>query len=80
LQLFNAALLPLCCHGDHTDQLGELLALQSPIGIQKGLRLRQRVAHQVTNAVTGADQAGDGGVPSDFVRERSVGASRWAAP
>ena len=80
MQLFDAALLPLCGHCDHTDQLGELLALQSPIGIQKGLRLHQRVAHQVTDAVTGADQTGDGGVPSDFVRERSVGASRWAAP
>ena len=80
MQLFNAALFPLCGHGDHTDQLCQLLALQSPIGIQKGLRLRQRIAHQVTNAVTGADQTGDGGVPSDFVRERSVGASRWAAP
>lgn len=80
MQLFNAALLPLRGHGDHTDQLGELLALQSPIGIQKSLRLRQRVAHQVTDAVTCPDQAGDGGVPSDFVRERSVGASRWAAP
>ena len=74
--MFDAALFALCGHSDDTDQLGELLALKPPIGVQKGLCLYQRVAHQVTDAVTGTDQAGDGIVPS----ERSVGASRWATP
>lgn len=79
MQLFDATLFTLRGHSDHAEQLGELLALQLSIGIQKGLCLRERVTHQVTEAVTGADQTGDGGVPAEFVRERSVGASRWAA-
>ena len=80
MQLFNAALLALGCHGMDAEQLGKLLPLDLSVGIQKGLGLRERVAHKVNEAVTGADQSGDGGIPSEFVRERSVGASRWAAP
>jgi C4-dicarboxylate-specific signal transduction histidine kinase len=57
-----------------------LLPFQLTIGVEKGLGLGERVAHQVAEAVTGADQAGDGGVPAEVVSERSVGASRWAAP
>ncbi|AIL07551.1 hypothetical protein DP16_407 [Stenotrophomonas maltophilia] len=64
----------------NAEQLGQLLPLDLSVGIQKGLRLGECVAHQVTEAVTGADQAGDGSVPPEFVSERSVGASRWAAP
>ena len=42
---------------------------------------RRRAIHTaVAKAVPGADQAGDGSVPAEFVSERSVGASRWAAP
>jgi hypothetical protein len=44
------------------------------------LCLCTRVGHHVAKTVTGADQAGDGTVPAEFVSERSVGASRWAAP
>ena len=84
MQLFDATFLSLRCHGMNAEQLGQLLPLDLSVGIQKGLRLRERVAHQVTEAVTGADQAGDGTVPPtlppEFVSERSVGASRWAAP
>lgn len=51
MQLFDATLLALGCHGDHAEQLGELLSLQLPVGVEKGLGLRERVAHQVTEAV-----------------------------
>ncbi len=64
----------------NAEQLGKLLAFDLSIGIQKGLRLRERVGHHVANAVPGADQTGDGSVPPEFVSKRSVGASRWAAP
>lgn len=80
MQLFDATLLALCCHGMNAEQLGKLLPFDLSVGIQKGLGLRERVAHHVAQAVTGADQAGDGSVPAEFVSERSVGASRWAAP
>ena len=80
MQLFDATLLALRCHGDHAEQLGELLSLQLPVGVEKGLRLSERVGHHVAKPVPGADQAGDGTVPAEFVSERSVGASRWAAP
>ena len=80
MQLFYAALLSLATNRNNAEQLNELLSGQKAIGIQKGLGLRQRIAHQVTEAVTGADQAGDGGVPAERVSERSVGASRRAAP
>lgn len=80
MQLFNATLLALGCHGMNAEQLGKLLPFDLSVGIQKGLRLRERVGHHVAQAVTGADQAGDGSVPPEFVSERSVGASRWAAP
>lgn len=80
MQLFDATLLALRRHGDHAEQLGELLSLQLPVGVEKGLGLRERVGNHVAQAVTGADQAGDGSVPAEFVSERSVGASRWAAP
>lgn len=80
MQLFYATLLALRCHGDHAEQLGELLSLQLPVGVEKGLRLRERVGHHVAQAVPGVDQAGDGTVPAEVVSERSVGASRWAAP
>lgn len=79
MQLFNATLLALGCHGMNAEQLGKLLPFDLSVGIQKGLRLRERVGHHVAQAVTGADQAGDGSVPPEFVSERSVGASRWAA-
>ena len=79
MQLFDATLLALGCYGMNAEQLGELLPFDLSVGIQKGLRLRERVGHHVAQAVTGADQAGDGSVPSEFVSERSVGASRWAA-
>ena len=64
----------------NAEQLGKLLPFDLSVGIQKGLRLRERVGHHVAKAVPGADQASDGSVPSEFVSERSVGASRWAAP
>ena len=80
MQLFDATLLALCCHGMNAEQLGQLLPLDLSVGVQKGLRLCERVGHHVAKAVPRADQAGDGNVPAEFVRERSVGASRWAAP
>ena len=80
MQLFNASLLALCCHGMNAEQLGKLLPFDLSVGIQKGLRLRERVAHHVVQAVPGVNQAGDGTVPAEVVSERSVGASRWAAP
>lgn len=80
MQLFDATFLALGCHGMDAEQLGKLLPFDLSVGIQKGLRLRERVGHHVAKAVPGADQAGDGGVPAEFVSERSVGASRWAAP
>lgn len=80
MQLFDATLLALGSHGMDAEQLGKLLPFDLAVGIQKGLRLRERVGHHVAQAVTGADQAGDGSVPPEFVSERSVGASRWAAP
>ncbi len=64
----------------NAEQLGQLLPFDLSVGIQKGLRLGERVGHHVAKAVPGADQAGDGSVPAKFVSERSVGASRWAAP
>lgn len=76
MQLFDAALLALGCHGMDAEQLGKLLPLDLSVGIQKGLSLRERVGHHVAKAVTGADQTGDGSVPAEFVSERSVGASR----
>jgi len=80
LQLFDATLLALGCHGMDAEQLGKLLPLNLSVGIQKGLRLRERVGHHVAKAVSAANQASDGGIPPEFVSERSVGASRWAAP
>lgn len=80
MQLFDATLLALGSHGMDAEQLGKLLPFDLAVGFQKGLRLRERVGHHVAQAVTGADQAGDGSVPPEFVSERSVGASRWAAP
>ena len=80
MQLFDATLLALGCHGMNAEQLGKLLPFDLSVGIQKGLRLRERVGHHVAKPVPGADQAGDGTVPAEFVSERSVGASRWAAP
>ena len=80
MQLFDATLLALGCHRMNAEQLGKLLSLQLSVGIEEGLRLRERVGHHVAKAVPGADQPGDGSVPAEFVSERSVGASRWAAP
>ena len=84
MQLFDATLLALCCHGMNAEQLGQLLPFDLSVGIQKGLRLCERVGHHVAKAVPGADQAGDGTIPptlpAEVVSERSVGASRWAAP
>lgn len=64
----------------NAEQLGQLLPLDLSVCVQKGLRLCERVRHHVAKAVSGADQADDGSVPPEFVSERSVGASRWAAP
>lgn len=64
----------------NAEPLGKLLPFYLSVGIQKGLRLRERVGHHVAKAVPGTNQAGDGSVPAEFVSERSVGASRWAAP
>ena len=80
MQLFDATLLALGSHGMDAEQLGKLLPFDLAVGFQKGLRLRERVGHHVAQAVTGADQAGDGTVPSEFVSERSVGERRSAAP
>ena len=80
MQLFNASLLALCCHGMNAEQLGKLLPFDLFVGIQKGLRLSERVGHHVAKPVPGVDQAGDCTVPAEVVSERSVGASRWAAP
>jgi len=83
LQLFDASLLALGCHGMNAEQLGKLLPFDLSVGIQKGLRLRERVGHHIAKPVPGADQAGDGTIPptlpAEFVSERSVGASRCAA-
>ena len=76
MQLFDATLLALGRHGMDAEQLGKLLPLDLSVDIQKGLSLRERVGHHVAKAVTGADQAGDGRVPPEFVSERNVGASR----
>lgn len=80
MQLFDASLLALCCHGMNAEQLGKLLSFDLSVGIQKGLRLSERVGHHIAKPVPCADQAGDGTVPAAVVSERSVGASRWAAP
>ena len=80
MQLFDATLLALCCNGMNAEQLGKLLPFDLSVGVEKGLRLRERVGHHVPKTVPGADQAGDGTIPAEFVSERSVGASRWAAP
>lgn len=64
----------------NAEQLGKLLPFDLSVGIQKGLHLSERVGHHVAKPVPGADQAGDGSVPAEAVSERSVGASRWAAP
>ena len=80
MQLFDATLLALGRHGMDAEQLGKLLPFDLSVGIQKGLRLRERVGHHVAKSVPGADQADDGTVPAEVVSERSVGASRWAAP
>mgnify|MGYP001610186959 FL=1 len=80
MQLFDATLLALRCHGMNAEQLGKLLPFDLSVGIQKGLRLCGRVGHHVAHAVPGADQAGDGTVPAEFVSERSVGERRSAAP
>ena len=78
--MFDATLLALGCYGMNAEQLGKLLPFDLSVGIQKGLRLRERIGRHVAKAVPGADQTGDGSVPAEFVSERSVGASRWAAP
>lgn len=78
--MFDATLLALGCHGMNAKQLGQLLPFDLSVGIQKGLSLRERVGHHVAKAMPGADQTGDGSVPPEFVSERSVGASRCAAP
>ena len=80
MQLFDATLLALGRYGMDAEQLGKLLPFDLSVGIQKGLRLSERVGHHVAKAVPGADQADDGTVPAEVVSERSVGASRWAAP
>lgn len=80
MQLFDATFLALGCHRMNAEQLGKLLPFDLSVGIQKGLHLRERVGHHVAKPVPGADQAGDGTVPAAVVSERSVGASRWAAP
>lgn len=80
LQLLDAAFLALRGHRRDAQLLGHLLAFEQTDGIQKGLRLCECVGHHVTKAVPGANQAGDGSVPPEFVSERSVGASRSAAP
>ena len=55
MQLFDATLLALGSHGMNAEQLGKLLPFDLSVGIQKGLRLRERVGHHVAQAVTGAD-------------------------
>ena len=35
LQLFDASLLALCCHGMNAEQLGKLLPFDLSVGIQK---------------------------------------------
>lgn len=80
MQLFDATLLALGCYGMNAEQLGKLLPFDLAVGIQKGLRLCERVGHHVAKTVTGTDQTGDGSVPAEFVNKRSVGASRCAAP
>lgn len=64
----------------NAEQQGKLLPFNLSVGIQKGLRLSERVGHHVAKPVPGADQAGDGTVPAEIVSERNVGASRWATP
>lgn len=80
MQLFNATPLALCGHSMNAEQLGKLLSFDLSVGIQKGLGLRECVNHYIAQAMTGADQAGDGTIPgtlpADFVRVRNVGASR----
>lgn len=80
MQLFDATFLALGCHRMNAEQLGKLLPFDLSVGIQKGLRLCERVGHHVAKAVPGTNQADDGTVPAEVVSECSVGASRWAAP
>ena len=80
MQLFDATLLALGRHRMNAEQLGKLLPFDLSVGIQKGLRLSERVGHHVAKPVPGADQAGDRTVPAEIVSERNVGASRWATP
>lgn len=71
MQLFDGTFFALRCHGDYAEQLRQTLAFQHPLQRQKGHGLRQRVIQHCVQAVTGADQSGDGVVP----RRRISGAS-----
>ena len=64
LQLFDGALFALGGDGDHADELRQTLALQLPFDAQKGQGLRHAVAEYGVQTVPGADQPGDGAVPS----------------
>ena len=49
------------------EQLGKLLPFDLSVGIQKGLRLRERGGpSKSSEAVPGVDQAGDGTVPAEL--------------
>ena len=77
MQLFDAALFALHCHGMNAEQLGQLLPFDLSVGIQKGLRLPERVSQHIGQAVAAADQAGDGDVPRLCSSGASFSAERW---
>ena len=84
LELADALAATLGGGGHDRQAGGEALEFETAIGSQEGIHLTQRVPKDVRVTVTAADQAGDGaipgGLPTAFVRVRSVGASRSAAP
>ena len=84
LELADALAATLGGSGHDRQAGGEALEFETAIDSQKGIHLTQRVPEDVRVTVAAADQAGDGaipgGLPTAFVRVRSVGASRSAAP
>ncbi len=76
MQLFDGSFFALGGDGDHAQQLRQTLALQLPLDGQKSHGLRQRVIQHRVQAVTGADQSGDGAVPRLRISGASCSAER----
>jgi hypothetical protein len=68
---------PWAANANHAQELRQTLAFLLAFEIQKGHGLRQRVAQHCVQAVTGADQAGDGAVPRLRISGASLSAERW---